>query len=222
MAGMSLRAVKSPLAPKMTMEHGSVNLRSIPMLKPWSTDGSTSIGTQWRKPRKNSTRIRELSVTVMAGQVFWPASVCFWPASHNFPVAIGQKEGRRSGKRGAGKPLLTQINFSKSKSRVDLGKATVDLGLGLAWFVVMEGGEKRRTKNKQSFFLLKMAWKGLEHLDAVWKDLVTALESPGIRPGEAGEISRTALESLGSDKGSKRMKGHLKWILFQRPCRARG
>jgi phosphoribosylformylglycinamidine synthase len=54
---MSLRAVKSPLAPKMTMEHGSVNLRSIPMLQTCSLECSASIRTQWRKRWENSTRI---------------------------------------------------------------------------------------------------------------------------------------------------------------------
>jgi hypothetical protein len=72
-------------------------------------------------------------------EVFWSASVCIWPVSHNSHIAIGQKEGRRPGKRGAGKPLSTQINFSKSKSTVDLGKAAVDLGLGLAGIEIKSG-----------------------------------------------------------------------------------
>src|SRR5208283_64729 len=54
---MSLRAVKSPLAPKMTMEQGSGALRSEPM---WQGGESSSeiglfTGQPWRNRRLNST-----------------------------------------------------------------------------------------------------------------------------------------------------------------------
>jgi hypothetical protein len=70
-------------------------------------------------------------VTFCGANIFWPVSACFRFARFNSRVVIGQNRCALNGKRTFAGRLLTQINGSKRKSRVDLGQATVDLRLEL-------------------------------------------------------------------------------------------
>jgi hypothetical protein len=90
------------------------------------------------------------------------------PVLHNSRVIVGWNGRQVYGKEDVCRPFLTQINFSKGKSTVDLGQAAVDLGLELGWLVVMGW---RGEKINNLFFPRKRlgtVWNTLERLGRPW------------------------------------------------------